>query len=50
MVNVDKRTENKKKYYNTNGTRAKVKKATGKRGGSIKAYIPTDANGYMAKN
>jgi len=26
-----------------------VKKAAGKRGGSIKAYDPTGANGYMAK-
>jgi hypothetical protein len=25
-----------------------VEKATGKRGGSIKAYIPTEVNGYMA--
>jgi len=47
MVNIDRRTENKK-YIQYNGTTARVKKGTGKRDGSITAYISTGANDYMA--
>lgn len=38
-----------KENCNTNGTTARVEKAKGKRGCSIKAYIPTEANDYMEK-